>query len=983
MKRLRARAKGFWPAAAVAGGFALALLVWMAAAHGAWKDPPVVEHLANAAAGLFAAGACLTAAFKTTERPGRWVFLGSSGIAWAIGEAVWSTSAQAHATTSSALVTFPSASDAWFVAAVPLAAIGVVMFPVPRHRRTKGLQGIFDGVLVAGSLVYASWETVLAPIYAAHHAPLATKLLSPRYPTCDLLLVCLALVVAARSGSKMRSGLEWVTVAFLVLAVPKIIAAHLTFIDGYQGPVDNFLALSRVTSYLILGLGAISSPSVTVARRMTASEKDRVTGSSFLAPYAPFGLAAAITLERVLQRHPIGFVASLWGLALLFVLSARQAIGFFDNMVLNRSLEDRVKTSIVQLRAREARFAALVQNSSDVITVVDENGVVGFQSESVQRVLGWNPAKSLGSNIRSYMHETDQLRWTAVIDRVMSTPKNETVTEWRLRHADGSWRSFQSVVTNLLDEPSIRGLVMNSRDITEQKALEDQLRHQAFHDPLTGLANRALFSEHLEHAVRRRIRTGAGLAVLFIDIDDFKAINDLRGHALGDELLGRVAGRLQETLREADLIARLGGDEFAVLLELEPVDPHPSVVATRLIDNLAKPFKMGAADVHVRASIGVALDHGGAESAEELLRNADLAMYSAKIRGKNTYDVYSSEMHSVILDRMKMESDLRRALEHDEFVLHYQPIFDTSTRSIVDLEALIRWDRGEDGLVMPSDFIDVAEASGLIVPLGAWVLERACSDMARFFNPPEASRSIGLSVNLSRRQLSDPELIDTVRQALAKSGMEASDLTLEMTESAIMENPARAHEVMAQFRELGIKIAIDDFGTGYSSLGSLRDIPLDILKIDRMFVTDIATSPDSARLAKTIMQLANDFELRTVAEGIEKSEQLQELERLGCDSVQGYFLGKPMTAIELAERLVHHDNEEKERSPKERSPKAAGAAYVTPSAGAAATPATRGPVGPQPSGAAPVSVNGKSPARPVSAPFPPAQPGARPQTGSS
>ena len=889
----------FWIAAASAALATVVVPLWVLLGQHSPGGSAMFEHAAEGLAALFAAVCCLIGASGASERPERWMLLGASSLTWAIGELVWCHSNSGHASAAIVGGAYSSGADGWFFASVPLAIAGLVMFPVPARRLANGIQGILDGVLIAGSLVYASWAALLAPIYDAHHAPLVTKLFSPGFPTGDLLLASFALIVAARSGGRMRNGLEWVMVAVTAFAVSDVAVDHLTNVSGYSGIANEVLGVGRVAGFLLIGLGALWVLSTGPVRTV---DNQRVTRTSFLAPYAPFGLAEAITLERVLQHQSLGMVGAVWALALLVVLSVRQILSFSDNVNLNHRLEARVKMSVVELRAREARFSALVQNSSDVVTVVDTQGTVSFQSLSVQRVLGWDPETSVGSSLLSMLHPTDQPRWTVVVERVMASPKAEVVTEWRLRHSDGSWRSFQSVVTNLFDEPSVRGLVLNSRDITEQKALEDQLRHQAFHDPLTGLANRALFSEHLEHAVRRRIRSGSGLAVLFIDVDDFKAVNDLRGHALGDKLLHKVAMRLEETLRDADLVARLGGDEFAVLLETEPRDPHPCVVASRLVDSFAEPFIMGTAEVHARVSIGVAIDESGAETAEELLRNADLAMYAAKIRGKGTYEVYSSEMHSIILDRMQTESELRRALENEDLVVHYQPIVDVASREVVDLEALVRWNRGDDVLTMPGDFIDVAEASGLIVPLGAWVLNRACQDMQAFFEQTGQSQ-LGLSVNLSPRQLSDPNLLVTVREALENSGLEASRLTLEITEGSIMQNTPRTCEVLAQLRGLGLKIAIDDFGTGYSSLGSLRDIPLDILKIDRTFVIDIATSQESARLAKTILQLADDFQLRTVAEGIEESDQLDKLEDLGCDSVQGFYLGKPMPPEVLARRL--------------------------------------------------------------------------------
>ena len=425
-----------------------------------------------------------------------------------------------------------------------------------------------------------------------------------------------------------------------------------------------------------------------------------------------------------------------------------------------------------------------------------------------------------------------------------------------------------------------------------------ELHHQAFHDGLTGLANRALFNQYLSNAVRRRTRSGAALAVLFIDLDGFKRVNDLHGHGVGDSLLRMLASRFQKTLREADTIARLGGDEFAILLEGEPLASDPGRVAYRLLKCMERPFRIGTSRLTLQASIGISTDQVGYETPEELLRNADLAMYTAKANGKHSYEIYAREMHSVILERMRTEAELRSALEHDEFVLHYQPVMELATGAIQGVEALIRWNHPRRGLLHPDEFISIADATRLIVPIGAWVLRQACLDaQARILRTDQ--QSLWLSVNLSTPQLEDEHLIATVSAALADSGMDPDRLTLEITESMIMDDLSHAIVVLKGLRDLGVKIAIDDFGTGYSSLSALRDLPLDTLKIDRSFVTSIAQRKASADLARRIFQLATDFHLHTVAEGVEQQDQLEVLQRLGCESIQGFLFSRPLAAADL------------------------------------------------------------------------------------
>jgi diguanylate cyclase (GGDEF)-like protein/PAS domain S-box-containing protein len=566
-------------------------------------------------------------------------------------------------------------------------------------------------------------------------------------------------------------------------------------------------------------------------------------------------------------------------------------------------LETRVELGTAELRDREARFSALVQRSSDLVTVVDRDATILFQSPSVARVLGWGSDSTLGTNLLSAIHPTDQPVWRTIVEFLIDDSGSEMVAEWRVRHGDGSWRYLQSNVTNLFHEPSVGGLVLNSRDITDQKNLEEQLRHQAFHDPLTGLANRALFSEHLEQAVRRRGRTGRGLALLFVDLDSFKAVNDLHGHANGDELLNQVGARLRATCREADAIARLGGDEFAVLFEALALGSDASAAAERLIESFAKPFPVQGVDVFVTASIGVALDDSGTESGEDLLRNADLAMYAAKTKNKGRYEFFSIGMHSLILQRMQVDADLRRALDQNEFEVYYQPIIDDLSGIIGGVEALIRWNHPERGLVMPNDFIGVAESSGLIVQIGEWMLDHACAEFAALTRGIAGGDNLGLSINLSTKQLGDPRLIDTVRRAVASAGLNTQRLTLEITETTVMEDTDNAIRVLTELRSIGAKIAIDDFGTGYSSLSLLNNIPVDTLKIDRVFITDIARRPEPARLVRAILTLASDFGLHTVAEGVEELAQHELLRELGCDASQGYYFARPQPARQLLELL--------------------------------------------------------------------------------
>ncbi|MGI8803202.1 MAG: putative bifunctional diguanylate cyclase/phosphodiesterase [Solirubrobacteraceae bacterium] len=425
-----------------------------------------------------------------------------------------------------------------------------------------------------------------------------------------------------------------------------------------------------------------------------------------------------------------------------------------------------------------------------------------------------------------------------------------------------------------------------------------ELKHQAFHDSLTDLANRALFVDRVEHALEVAGRAGHELAVLFVDLDDFKTINDSLGHPAGDELLIEVAARLREVLRRADTAARLGGDEFGVLLE---ASERAGAVRTaeRILEALEVPFQLAAKEVFVHASIGIALSGTEMISVDSLLRNADVAMYIAKTTGKRGFEVFEQRMHDEIVRRLELKDDLHRGIELRQFAVHYQPIVDIATNRITGLEALIRWNHPVHGMISPLDFVPLAEETGMIRAIGDWVLRTAC-DATRGWQtePGHDGEQLTIGVNLSARELHEPGLVDCVAAALRGSGLAPADLTLEITESVLMNDTEAAIARLRELKALGVRLAIDDFGTGYSSLSYLKHLPVDIVKIDKEFVDDIAHGPQEAAVAGTIVALSETLHLKTVAEGIEDADQLRTLRRLGCDYGQGYLFARPLPVAE-------------------------------------------------------------------------------------
>jgi diguanylate cyclase (GGDEF)-like protein/PAS domain S-box-containing protein len=557
---------------------------------------------------------------------------------------------------------------------------------------------------------------------------------------------------------------------------------------------------------------------------------------------------------------------------------------------------------------RERQFRSLVHNASDIIVVIDERGAVRFHTPSLKEILGHAPRTSLAADLLSMVHPDDRRTARDQIRSVVTdATRTRTTLRVRLRHRDGSWRSFEAEITDLLDDPHVAGIVLNARDVTDRVALEEQLAHQALHDPLTGLANRALFLDRVEHAVSGRSRnaTDGAPTVLFIDLDDFKTVNDSLGHARGDELLVAVADRLSRCLRHVDTAARLGGDEFAILVE-DAVDPEAATsVARRVLEVLSLPLSLGVVDVAVAASIGIA-KADGTSSAQELLRNADVAMYAAKSRGKNRYEHFDASMHRRAVHRLSLKADLGRPLERGELFVVYQPIVDLRGGSTVGFEALLRWRHPQRGLVGPLGFIPFAEETGLIVPIGQFVLEQACAEARTL----QAHRpEIYVSVNVSGTQLRHPRIVEDIASALSASGLSPGSLTLELTESVLMHDTDATADVLHRIKALGIRVAIDDFGTGYSSLGYLRRFPVDVLKIDRSFITELGHGPDRSALTRGIVSLARSLQVETVAEGIEDAHQLADLQTLECNLGQGYYFARPLTAVDLQALLAAPDDE--------------------------------------------------------------------------
>jgi diguanylate cyclase (GGDEF)-like protein/PAS domain S-box-containing protein len=761
----------------------------------------------------------------------------------------------------------------------PVVLWGLLSFPRVARTRSQVAQFWLDAlaVFIGGAMVL---YFALGPLTAEDFRP-GRQALATGYLLGDLLLV-FGLAVTL-----MRQSDRWTRPAFLALGfgvlfevAGDVLQGHYARTGGYDqaGPL-SFTMLSCALAALAAHLHRLRAP-----RTGAADVAERPLSVSLL-PYASVLLGFVILAAAVAaERFPLlgGLVAG--AMALAAVVAGRQVVTARENM---RLLAEQAT------RRTEARFAALVKNSSDVVTLVDARGAVLYQTPSVERVLGYAPDELLGSFLEAIVHEDDAHRYRELLAQAARRPGLTGPAELRLRQKGRGALFVEVSATNVLDNPDLAGIVLTVRDTHERRLLEERLSYQAFHDPLTGLANRALLTDRLAHALAGARRGGSATALLLLDLDNFKNANDSFGHAAGDQVLVEVGRRIASCVRDSDTAARLGGDEFAVLVEDAANGPRAMEVAERLSRLLREPFVVSGKELFLGASIGIAVGRAPGESAGDLFRNADVAMYAAKRRGRDRFVVFESGMRAEALDRIELEADLRHALERGELAVQLQPVVRLQSGLITGGEALLRWRHPRRGLLAPAAFMDLAEDSDLIVVIGRWVLEEACRQALRWPSRRDDGRDVGVSVNVSGRQLQRPGLVAETREVLRRTGLAPERLVLEVTENQpLLETPSMIAR-LGEIRGLGVSLAIDDFGTGYSSLSYLQRLPADILKIDRSFVAGLGGSSPGSPLLRGIIDLGRAMQLRTVAEGVETPIQAAVLREFGCEGAQGFLFSKP------------------------------------------------------------------------------------------
>jgi diguanylate cyclase (GGDEF)-like protein len=766
----------------------------------------------------------------------------------------------------------------------PLILAGLWSFGKPFHLRAERYRLLLDLVTVGTSAAVI----VLHYVWAPGHVAADGTLLPLAYPVGDLTtFIGLSSIVIRRPAgihpAALRALRAGVCGQFLGNAVWAVLEVRGAYATG--GLANTFWAVG----YAALAVAVDAQRRAGGAVRETRDDGAEAVPLHPL-PFAAAAFACAVLILECALGHPDAPTDLAVGVTVIAAtIAVRQVLTLRQNA---RLLKDRARL------LGEARLSALVRHAADAVWVLDETGHVRWtstaQTQDGRAPLFARPfAEAVGAPGAAWIRD--------LLDRSVAHPHEPQRGEGVAAAAGGRSVRLEVTLTNLLDESPVHGLVANVRDVTERAALEDQLTHQAFHDPLTGLANRVLLADRVQHALARCVRTGASVAVCVLDLDDFKTVNDGLGHGAGDNLLVQVAQRIRRQIRDSDTAARLGGDEFAVLTEDLGANGGPSWIGERLTAAFREPFEIEGHEVFVTASVGLSVAAIG-DTGETLLRNADTAMYVAKGRARGLYEIYEPSMHAAARENLELHNLLRNAIEHDDIYLEYQPVHRLSTGAIVGVEALARWaPRGREP-VPPSRFIPLAESTGLIVPLGLAVLRRAIGEASRVLASWPRGRPPILAVNVSPRQLQDADFARAFRQILDESGYDPRLLCVELTESVFVQRAESVRTSLDGLRALGVKIGIDDFGTGYSSLSSLHRFPLDVLKIPREFVERLGHGDNGAMLAQSIIALGAALGLRAIAEGVETAEQVAALRSLGCDLGQGYHFGRPTTLDEVIVR---------------------------------------------------------------------------------
>lgn len=691
----------------------------------------------------------------------------------------------------------------------------------------------------------------------------------------------------------------WVFAGLLVLALVVGSLATQLFPPS-RSRTDLWLRIALLTAVITATMYATGwGPMLVIGYGFLVGENLEDVGSKASMPAFVCATIATVIGQVLIQAGVVYcFVAPpvIHGLAVLELLGLAIVVRVMHKTALQKEAAEQ------EVRGREQRFRALLANATDIIVVFDPDGHTSYVSPAFERILGYESAAvfQLGDEL---VHPEDLPKMHDAFATSLLNPGESVWLEARLCDAGGDWHSFEIGIRNLLDDPSVAGMVGNLRDVTERRLFEQQLEYQARTDALTQLPNRRAFLERLDISLRQAAADDQSVAVLFLDVDRFKLVNDSLGHEVGDRLLVEIARRLRDTLRPGDTVARFGGDEFTVLLEDIRSARDAVAVADRIDRAVREPILVGGRELVCTSSVGIAVAMGGDSQPDDLLREADLAMYMAKEKGRSCYEVYDEFSQPAMIERLELEADLWHAVDSDALSVHFQPDVALADHRIVTLEALVRWEHPTRGMLAPDAFVPFAEESNLILAIDRFVLREACVRVVEWEALPGMHDDMRISVNLSPRFVRQSEAVDEVVAVLRETGADPRRLQLEITERIALVDDAATVETLRQLRNLGVAIAIDDFGTGYSSLGYLKQFPIDVLKLDKSFVDALESGPSDQAIAQAVITMGHAMGMRVTAEGVEHAEQATTLRGLGCDSAQGFHFAAALSPVEVTRLL--------------------------------------------------------------------------------
>jgi diguanylate cyclase (GGDEF)-like protein/PAS domain S-box-containing protein len=730
-----------------------------------------------------------------------------------------------------------------------------------------------------------------------------------------------AVLVAAAEAfcSSFRFSRLWITRYFnaALLACSTFVSACVVFyifgspVELVKGPVGPSLVLAvtilGLLQYVVNSSLAAFRESLKTDQPFLKTWREHFLWTSIT--YFAGATAAAVTAKLIVESSFYAFVATFPIISIIYFTyqNYRKQLDAKTEQVEQAAHHAKQQKLISQrLRKSEEHFRSAFDYAAVGMALVSSTGRWLSVNPALCKLVGYQEAELLSLDLQTITHPDELGESLATIYNMAEGHAITSRRESRFVHKNGSivWATVS--MSSVLDESGVpMHFILQAQDITERKLAEEQLHHAAFYDSLTALPNRALFTEQLELAIRRSNDHPEHIvAVLFLDLDRFKNINDSLGHVVGDQLLKAVAGRLTNSVRTEDTVSRFGGDEFAVLLNGVGGLKETVEIVERILIDIEQPFKLSGYEVVTSTSIGLTLSTLGYESTEDFLRDADTAMYRAKEKGKGRFEVFDKFMHARAMTRLKLENDLRYALERNEFEVYYQPIVDLRTNQTSGFEALLRWNHPERGLVSPVEFIPVAEDTDLIIPIGQWVLHEACRQVREWQILMDMPEPLMMSVNLSGKQFKKPDLVESIKRILFQTGLPAESLRLEITESIIMDDAEAATAMLRQLRSIGVQLSIDDFGTGYSSLSYLHRFPVNILKIDKSFVGRMSIDEEALGIVETVVTLAGKLKMKVVAEGIETEEQAAKLRVFDCDYGQGYLFAKPLPATSVMMQLM-------------------------------------------------------------------------------